>query len=689
MNIRFYKGFSKRKNSTKQPGSGVTYADNNCVLKNPTTIENPTIVLSGHSETKTVSGNPITISDAGAGSVQGLTIDFLSVQTGSGTPSPSNPRPIIGISTLDITVNGNTETINLGNTVYGGTYDVNGETLKTLGFREFVGSADEDWHIEGLLSGINFYISLPDAKGGQASNTSQYIKCNVAEISEFVSSQTNKAFVSYYKNFNITIGDSIGCNTIEQFKTWLQSNPVQVRYELETPTTIISPATSISLNKGNNTLSTSGDNMSLSYLTQGTQLDYDYAYIDDFKRYYFLRQTTILSNNHIQYELEEDAMASKKTAIGATVARIAFAATGWDKDIVDPRCLVKTTKIKYEASAATELTTTGCYVLTVFNKASGASNGLGATYVLDAANMQKVKEWMGDDTVYQALVNYFGGSPMESIFACIWVPFDYALSPGSAVSKIDIGNQDSTLHGINAYVLSGTGILSGTEVLITIPYRYNDFRDASPYSDAQLYLPGVGNVDINLNDFLDSTKIHILYSMEYGTGDLTYYIKDDGGNLIQTVSCNVASQCPLGQLNINGGGVVSSIGSAVGGVAALTFGAASGNAAMATGGAGALLASASSAVLSYNKRSVSLKGTLGGRTSTEITDIIFTGYYMDTEDVDDVNYIATHGRPVGVTHAISNHSGYVQCDNASVVMSGSVLERDRINDYLNTGFFYE
>ena len=177
--------------------------------------------------------------------------------------------------------------------------------------------------------------------------------------------------------------------------------------------------------------------------------------------------------------------------------------------------------------------------------------------------------------------------------------------------------------------------------------------------------------------------------MEYGTGDLTYYIKDDGGNLIQTVSCNVASQCPLGQLNINGGGVVSSIGSAVGGVAALTFGAASGNAAMATGGAGALLASASSAVLSYNKRSVSLKGTLGGRTSTEITDIIFTGYYMDTEDVNDVNYIATHGRPVGVTHAISNHSGYVQCDNASVVMSGSVLERDRINDYLNTGFFYE
>ena len=678
MNIRFYKNFSKRKNSTKQPGVGVAYSDHDCVLKNPTTIENPIITLAGRPETKTASGNPITITDAGAGTAQSLTVDMLPIQAGSGTPSPNNPRPISGRNSLDITVNGNTETVNVGETVYGGTCDVvNGETSSEWG------------KITLLLS------QAYRAEAAGASLTRYIFSTNDLSISIDIDNRrlTLCSISQYINNYSETEHFIINANGQYIYIYLSNDTPVSTEFEicypLATPTTLTPPATPISLNKGNNTLSTSGDNMSLTYLTHGTQLNYDYAYIDDFKRYYFLRQTTILSNNHIQYELEEDSLASKKTAIGATVARIAFAATGWNKDIVDPRCLVKTTKIKYDASAATELTTTGCYVLTVFNKASGASNGLGATYVLDATNMQKVKEWMGDDTVYQALVNYFGGSPMESIFACIWVPFDYALSPGSAVSKIDIGNQDSTLHGINAYVLSGTGILSGTEVLITIPYRYNDFRDASPYSDAQLYLPGVGNVDINLNDFLDSTKIHILYSMEYGTGDLTYYIKDDGGNLIQTVSCNVASQCPLGQLNINGGGVVSSIGSAAGGVAALTFGAASGNAAMATAGAGALLASASSAVLSYNKRSVSLKGTLGGRTSTEITDIIFTGYYMDTEDVDDANYIATHGRPVGLTHAISNHTGYVQCDNASVVMSGSVLERDRINDYLNTGFFYE
>ena len=135
--------------------------------------------------------------------------------------------------------------------------------------------------------------------------------------------------------------------------------------------------------------------------------------------------------------------------------------------------------------------------------------------------------------------------------------------------------------------------------------------------------------------------------------------------------------------------MVSSIGGVVGGAAALAVGGMTGNAGMTIGGAGALLASATNTVLSYNKRSTSLKGNLGGRTSTEIQDIIFTGYYMDTEDVDNTSYKAVKGRPVGVSHAISNHSGYVQCDDASVNIGGTALERQRINDYLNAGFFYE
>ena len=74
----------------------------------------------------------------------------------------------------------------------------------------------------------------------------------------------------------------------------------------------------------------------------------NYFYIADFGRYYFLSNVVQISNSIWEFTLEVDVLASYKSAIGSTVARIAFAATGWDKDIVDPRTVTKSTKLKYE-----------------------------------------------------------------------------------------------------------------------------------------------------------------------------------------------------------------------------------------------------------------------------------------------------------------------------------------------------
>ena len=619
-------------------------------------------------------------------------VTFNPVQEGSGTPSPSNPRPIIPYTSINIDVNGNVTAIDLQGNKYGGVLDVATGVLTVM--YGYVDMNIIQWSWNSTYPNVFYCQPALPIKQYTSSSSVPNIICTSYETGTNANSNSgaqgkpDKTIFARTGNYNVIYVKDEDYSDKTSFVASLSGK--SFIYELLDYYTVQLTPAQIVLVTGNNTINVNGDStIAFNYFREKIDLDYSYVYIPDFNRYYFVSNVVVLSNNRVQYILEADVLASFKTNIGSTVARIAFAATGWDKDIPDPRCTVKSTKLKYEASQSTELTSDGCYILTVFNQASGASNGLGATYVLDAANMQKVKNWMGDDTVYQALLNYFNGSPMESIFACTWVPFSYAANPGAGVSVLHIGNQDSTLFGISGYVISGTGILSGTEIQITIPYRYNDFRDSAPYTDAQLYLPGIGNVDININDFLDSTKIHILYTMEYGTGDLTYYIKDDGGKLIQTASCNVASQCPLGQLNINGGGMVSSIGSAVGGAAALAVGGMAGNAGVAIGGAGALLASVANTVLSYNKRSSSLKGNLGGRTSTEIRNIIFTGYYMDTEDVDAANYIAVKGRPVAVSHAISNHSGFVQCDDASVAIPGSALERQRVNDYLNSGFFYE
>ena len=96
-------------------------------------------------------------------------------------------------------------------------------------------------------------------------------------------------------------------------------------------------------------------------------------------------------------------------------------------------------------------------------------------------------------------------------------------------------------------------------------------------------------------------------------------------------------------------------------------------------------------MLSWTGSSVgaSVASGVGGRLASIWPEISYTEFSIDTEDCDNANYIAQKGRPVALTHAISNHSGYVQCDGASVSITGDAWERDQINSYLNSGFFYE
>ena len=58
--------------------------------------------------------------------------EIVATQSGSGDPSPSNPRPITGYSTETITANGNTYSSLLGVTVYNGYHDyLKGNVVRT------------------------------------------------------------------------------------------------------------------------------------------------------------------------------------------------------------------------------------------------------------------------------------------------------------------------------------------------------------------------------------------------------------------------------------------------------------------------------------------------------------------------------------------------------------------------------
>lgn len=82
-------------------------------------------------DTKTVSGAIVHITDADEAPLVRCLVDITPKQSGTGTPSPDNVRPISGWTEVKVIVSptqeatdGHTTTTSLGRTVYGGTLDV-------------------------------------------------------------------------------------------------------------------------------------------------------------------------------------------------------------------------------------------------------------------------------------------------------------------------------------------------------------------------------------------------------------------------------------------------------------------------------------------------------------------------------------------------------------------------------------
>lgn len=196
--------------------------------------------------------------------------DNVQLEIGSSATSYapySNICPISGRTSLDVTVNGETETLNFSQTVYGGTCDVvNGETSETwkkLDLGSIVWTTPS-------ASGISYSTAITDFK--QVTTGQIHFGNAVFDNYEFVQSvlydtDNGKASLYYHtgsSGYRLFVCDTnlIG-KTAPQVATYMSGK--YICYEKATPTTLTTPATPISLNKGNNTLSTSGDNMVLIY----------------------------------------------------------------------------------------------------------------------------------------------------------------------------------------------------------------------------------------------------------------------------------------------------------------------------------------------------------------------------------------------------------------------------------------
>ena len=156
-----------------------------------------------------------------------------------------------------------THTANLGRTIYGGEVDVvNGTGTDEWGRVVYTGEDSENWAVTQASGIYRFYIrndnvKAPDSgRGVIYSSIGTYASTGYAVGTCYSSYSNSKVFIYYVPPQTVT--------TVEDFKTWLQTNNFDVVYEKATPEDFTFTPVPIISRLGDNTMWSDGD-LSVTY----------------------------------------------------------------------------------------------------------------------------------------------------------------------------------------------------------------------------------------------------------------------------------------------------------------------------------------------------------------------------------------------------------------------------------------
>ena len=418
-----------------------------------------------------------------------------------------------------------------------------------------------------------------------------------------------------------------------------------------------------------------------------------FNYVKAFNRYYFITEITSISNNLYKIDCECDVLATFKTSIGGTSAYVRYASTGYDVRIPDTRLSTidkVTTASSYKVAIPdyiVDADNVGTVCLQIINDDTSiaTANGLGFYFMGIQGIGAATDIMMRNDSLLDSLNKYLNDA-YSAIVSVKWIPFNIDI--GSTPDHVRVGNmlmecEDPNHPGVMLRLagLKPTSISQCRKVLswiIDIPWVYDDWRNMSPYTSLSLYLPYIGMIDIPVNDYIGRTFIEMETDVDLVTGDILYK-RRKGTAILDVYKSNCAVELTIGQSQSNVGGVISGLSSVLGNAASMNV--------------GGTVSSVANLALAENQRSLStVGGNVGGVTTAPVINNLgnacLTVYTHDT-NVDPSVVASTMGRPVEAKKTINTLSGYIQCENASISMSGLDSDRDVINSYLNSGFFYE
>ena len=407
-------------------------------------------------------------------------------------------------------------------------------------------------------------------------------------------------------------------------------------------------------------------------------LNYQYAYIYEFGRYYFI--TDIVFNRGLWLvSLRVDVMGTYKTTIGASTSYIVRAAAKQNQYLID-NAFPLTGEVTYDStifeSGITTSYNSGYYIVTTTG--DQAANGK-TTYQLTPAQFSSLVsalfttadglDW-GDLTngIINSLMN-----PIEYISSVIWSPTAFTTS---GTAEVMCGLWPS---GITADLVTNILQLSYTVNIPKHPQAatYGKYCNLAPFTHYDLDLGFTGTIPLDTSMLVDVSQILVSIRRDTMTGLAVVEgrtVTPDNQMQLFKLTAPYGVPIPMTQITSNIGPVIQNavqagVSAAGGDVLGTVFSTA--------GFIGSMVEA-----LTGNVTNSGAQGTIAGH---QMPKRLFSRFYQIASR-DTVNI----GKPYCAYVKPSTCSGYQKVANAHIALTNGLdPEVNEINAIMEAGFYYE
>ena len=296
---------------------------------------------------------------------------------------------------------------------------------------------------------------------------------------------------------------------------------------------------------------------------------WNYAYISEFNRYYFVTNVVSINEKIWQIEMKVDVLMSFSATILTQTALIARNEFDEDNRIADiKRPALSRSDISYTEFLSNPFNVAEDGIPTVANQkksyllvlaSSLATSDMPQSYgkptnisPLVFPNGQQYMTIGGSQTLiatkWEEINNLFdGANNTDNVVAVISFPFDIV----EIANQGGVFSQDDTFN-IGGYNLTGRELSPFYSSIINLGSKavigyYGDWRDYEPYTEYKLYMPYIGYVSLPSEEIVDHT-IFVKYAIDMSNGNANAFVICNS-RIIYTQQCQIGIQIPLSRSN--------------------------------------------------------------------------------------------------------------------------------------------